>query len=48
MLVYTRPPPGMPGEIPETGPLDLEASPASRLLGGVLTALAISLYVCFW
>jgi SSS family solute:Na+ symporter len=48
MLVYTVVKPGEPREIPDRGEVDLRASPAAKLVGGVIVALTVGLYLYFW
>lgn len=49
MLFYTWCKPlREPKTIPDTGEVDLKGSPAARLVGGVIIALTVALYVYFW
>ena len=48
MLVYTLVKPGEPREIPDRAEVDLRASPAAKLVGAVIVALTVGLYLYFW
>lgn len=48
MLLYTLIRPGEPREIPDTGEVDLKASPSARFFGAVIVALTVALYLYFW
>ena len=48
MLLYTLVRPGEPREIPDNGAVELAPSPWAKLIGGVIVASTVGLYLYFW